>query len=93
MAYLTTVKANGKRYVYLTEYVGEQAHTEKKEKRIYSFGPLDDVLYKMYFWKLNYPEFPQDLRNLGFGYEDIKKWIRELEKMKNRKKIRFKDLA
>lgn len=80
MGYLSQVKAAGRQYIYLTEYCGNQEFTSKTEKHVYSFGQARIALLKMKRWKRRYEnEFPIELINLGYGIDDLSKWINTLE--------------
>lgn len=76
MAYLEFVKAAGKTYVYVTEYVGEQENTRKKERRIYTLGRKQKALEKLMKWKREEEKIP-----FYIGNDEniiIGKWIKKV---------------
>lgn len=79
VAFLTQVRSNGKQYVYLAEYCGQQKHSTRREKRIYSFGSIDEALYSMYYWRMAYETFPMELKDMGYEKKDLDEWIGTLE--------------
>lgn len=80
MAYLSQVRSNGIQYIYLTEYCGNQEFSSKKEKHIYSFGNSRMALLKMKRWSRRFDsEFPQELLQLGYTFNDLLNWIKTLE--------------
>ncbi|WP_378211126.1 hypothetical protein [Anoxybacteroides rupiense] len=79
MAYLSQVKSNGRQYIYLCAYVGNQAYSTRKEQRVYAFGEARRALLRMKRWKRRFSEFPQELLDLGCDMKDLDEWIRTLE--------------
>ncbi|OKO97026.1 hypothetical protein BRO54_0039 [Geobacillus proteiniphilus] len=79
MAYLSQVKSNGKQYIYLCMYVGNQEYSTRKERRVYSFGEARKALLRMKRWKRRFTEFPQELLDLGCGMKELEEWIQTLE--------------
>ena len=77
LAYLEFVKAAGKTYVYVSEYVGKQEHTSKLEKRIMSLGRKQKALEKLRSWKNDEKTIPFDIKKEGKFV--IEKWIRSVE--------------
>ncbi|THD15772.1 hypothetical protein CI793_11215 [Anoxybacillus ayderensis] len=77
--YLSQVKSNGKRYIYLCMYVGTQEYSSRKEKRVYAFGEARRALVKMKRWKRRFTEFPQELLELGCSMKDLEQWIQTIE--------------
>ena len=58
MAFLDFVKASGKIYVYVAEYVGKQENTNSKEKRILSLGRKEKALENLKKWKKDRQNIP-----------------------------------
>lgn len=80
MGYLSQVKSNGKQYIYLTEYVGNQKYSTKKERHVYGFGEARRALLKMRRWKRKFEsDFPKELIELGYGAKDLEEWINTIE--------------
>lgn len=80
MGYLSQVRAGGKQYIYLTEYIGSQPFSTKIEKHVFSFGCSQSALPKMKSWLKNFEnKFPEELKERGYGVEDLKNWIKTLE--------------
>lgn len=80
MAYLSQIRAGGRQYIYLTEYVGYQDYSSKTEKHIYSFGNSRMALVKMKKWLRNFDkEFPGELKEMGYTEKDLKSWIKTIE--------------
>ena len=91
MAYLSQVKANGHQYIYLTEYCGNNEYSEKLERHIFAFGNGKSVLMKMYSWLKDFENsFPEELKELGYGREDLKSWIKTLETGRTKRGKKFK---
>lgn len=80
MGYLSQIRSGGKQYIYLTEYIGIQPFSTKTEKHIYSFGSSQIALAKMKSWFRNFEnKFPEELKNKGYTFDDLKSWIITLE--------------
>lgn len=80
MAFLSQIQVGGHLYIYLTEYVGNQDYTSKKEKHIYSFGNVRYALGKMKRMMKRFDmEFPEELKEKGYTKQDLLEWIISLE--------------
>ncbi len=80
MGYLSQIKSGGKQYIYLTEYCGSQTYSTKKEQRVFGFGEARKALLQMKRWRRRYEkEFPNELIELGYTFEDLSQWIKTLE--------------
>lgn len=80
MAFLSQIQVGGHLYIYLTEYVGNQDYTSKREKHIYSFGNARYALGKMKKMLRRFDmEFPAELKEKGYTKQDLKEWIMSLE--------------
>lgn len=77
--YLSQVKSNGKRYIYLCAYDGSQEYSTRRERRVYAFGEARQALKKMRRWKRKFYEFPQELKELGCSEQDLNDWITTIE--------------
>ncbi|MBU8905568.1 hypothetical protein [Desertibacillus haloalkaliphilus] len=84
MGYLSQVKVKGRRYIYLTEYIGMSRFTTKTEINVFSFGNREKALEKMTWWRKYFQEFPQELIDRGYGKKDLDEWIRTLETGKSK---------
>ncbi len=84
LGYLTQVNVKGEKYIYLTEYIGQQQYTARREKNVYSFGINQKALFKMRMWEKIPELFPQKLQNLGYGKKDLLEWIKTLETGKSK---------
>lgn len=87
MAFLSFVRSGGKRYVYVTEYCGDQQHSSRKTTNIYKLGQQEEAFFTLQAWDLNFDYFPKTLREKGYCKKDLKKWIEDLKM--SRKKIRM----
>lgn len=83
MAYLSFIKSNGKKYVYITEY-DEQKNLRSSYKNLYSLGPIDEAAYTLQAWLFNLVHLPQKLKEKGFNEEDICCWIETIKSEKNK---------
>lgn len=72
--YLTSTKANGRRYFYLAKYTGKKEHTVKKYENVYKFGNEKIALDRFSLWILDNSFIPDELLSLGVSIEDVKKW-------------------
>ncbi|MFC4323677.1 hypothetical protein [Litchfieldia salsa] len=80
MGYLSQVKSNGKQYIYLTEYIGNQKYSTKKEHHVYAFGEVRMALIRMRRWRRKFSsEFPEELKSLGYNADDLKVWIETIQ--------------
>lgn len=80
MGYLSQVKANGKQYIYLTEYIGNQNYSTKNERHVYAFGEVMMALIKMRRWRRKFnTEFPEELKELGYDAADLNEWIKTIQ--------------
>lgn len=80
MGYLSQVKSKGRRYIYLSEYVGGRKYTNSTDMHVYGFGEKNKALEKMKVWEKEYPyKFPRELLERGYGRHDLKQWINTLE--------------
>lgn len=80
MAFLTRVHANGATYLYLREYATRR-NVINNSVTIYRFGRIDNALKKMHKWKQDINKFPEQLKRRGFEKEDLKAWIKRVERM------------
>lgn len=80
--YLEKVKSKGNYYVYLKQYDRTVTYSHDKRVYLYSFGRIDKALNKMYEWKKDSSRFPGELLEIGCGIDDVKQWIKRLEKHK-----------
>lgn len=73
MAYLEFSNAGKHTYVYISEYVGEQESTLKKESRILALGRTDIALFKLIDWRKNVDLMPRIIEE---NYQDrLNEWI------------------
>lgn len=79
MAWISLVRSNRETYVYLTEYIGDQTFTTKKELHVYRFGKINDALQDMKNWQQGREFFPLELYDKGYNYPDLCEWIQFLE--------------
>ncbi|OIJ07638.1 hypothetical protein BKP35_18300 [Anaerobacillus arseniciselenatis] len=80
MGFLSQVKAKGKQYIYLSEYIGSSNFSGSTEINVYGFGPKEEALKRMKRWEENFAyEFPKELLNRGYGRHDLRHWIKTLE--------------
>ncbi|HHY22570.1 MAG TPA: hypothetical protein GX525_12005 [Bacilli bacterium] len=77
MAYLSQVMSKGRRYIYLTEYIGGK-HS-KTDIHVYGFGERSKALAEMQEWRRDFKRFPRELAAMGFGLRDLREWIETLE--------------
>lgn len=80
MAYLINTKAQGKKYFYVAQYVGEQDFTEKKYKHIYAIGNETLAFERLSLWLLDNSFIPKELIEVGIQISDIEDWK---ERVKN----------
>lgn len=79
MAFLSQVKVKGRRYIYLTEYVGKKKYGKYTERNVYGFGEKNKAFETMRQWQNDFSTFPEHLLKLGYGEKDLEDWIRTLE--------------
>ncbi|HDR8043308.1 TPA: hypothetical protein QCZ17_005707 [Bacillus cereus] len=79
MAHLTNIKAQGRRYFYVTKYVGKQEFTTKTCKHIYSLGNARIALERLTLWILDNNFIPKELIEIGISIDDIKNWKERVE--------------
>lgn len=73
MAYLEFANSGKHTYVYISEYVGEQEYTIKKESRILALGRTDSALFKLIDWRKNVDLMPRIIEE---NYQDkLNEWI------------------
>lgn len=77
MAYLSQVVAKGRRYIYLTEYIGGKHN--KTDIHVYGFGERSKALAAMQEWQRDFKRFPRELVAMGYGLRDLSEWIETLE--------------
>lgn len=77
MAYLSQVLSKGRRYIYLTEYIGGKHN--KTDIHVYGFGERSKALAEMYEWRRDFKRFPRELTDMGYGEGDLREWIQTLE--------------
>lgn len=78
MAYLDMVKSNGKVYVYISKYVGQQEFSSKKEARIAKLGRADQALMTLKIWQIDNKRIPAEIEK-DF-YNRIPEWIKQVRK-------------
>ncbi|ETE88990.1 TPA: hypothetical protein QCV86_005368 [Bacillus thuringiensis] len=79
--FLHCFKSQGKRYFYLTRYIGKQTNTKSQYERFYSFGNENVALERLSLWMLDNSFIPKELVELGISRKDLIKWKeRVLEK-------------
>lgn len=76
--FLSQVKANGNRYLYICSY-HTQEYSARKQKRLYSLGKSKKAIMTLRMWKENLQDIPSELIELGCTKEDITDWIRTIE--------------
>jgi len=79
MAFLSFVKSRGEKYVYVTEYCGQKKYSSSIKSHIYSLGKIEEALYTLQAWDLNFENFPYELKEKGYCKRDLKKWIQDLK--------------
>lgn len=84
MAFLSQVKVKGKRYIYLTEYIGKKNSIKSTEIHVYGFGVRETALEKMKQWKNDFSKFPKELIERGYDKEDLNEWLTTLETGKSK---------
>jgi hypothetical protein len=76
IGYIVKIKSKGREYFYLRKSVRKVDLVEKKT--IYSFGSKRNAIEKILLWKENLELLPEELKKLGYGKEDILKWIEQI---------------
>lgn len=79
MAFLSFVKSRGEKYVYVTEYCGQQKYSSSSKNHIYPLGKQDEAIFTLQAWDLNFEHFPKELKAKGYSKKDLKKWIHDLK--------------
>jgi hypothetical protein len=77
VGYITKIKSRGKEYFYLRKSIRKLNSIEKKQ--IYSFGSRESALTNLRIWKENIESLPQELKNLGYSFDDVLYWIEQIE--------------
>jgi hypothetical protein len=77
VGYITKIKSKGKDYFYLRKSIRKLDLIEKKT--IYSFGSRESAIEKLLLWSENTFLFPPELRELGYGSEDVLNWIEQIK--------------
>ena len=75
--FLKFVRAKGNLYVYLAKGVKENG--KKKTITIFGFGKMPLALEKLYSWRNEYEMFPQELKDMGYDWNDIHDWVLSIE--------------
>lgn len=84
MAFLSFVKSRGEKYVYVTEYTGQKKYSSSIKSHIYSLGKIEEAIFTLQAWYLNFEHFPIELKEKGYCEGDIKKWIQDLKINRNK---------
>jgi|GEM_PF-3817253 len=79
-----TKRVNGKEYEYFYLRRSDRLKDpnegrKKKETNLYSFGNRNKTLELLNLWNKNSNNIPDELIDLGYNSEDVKKWIGEVE--------------
>lgn len=79
-----TKRVNGKEYEYFylrrsDRLKDENKGRRKKETNLYNFGNRFKTLELLNLWNKDSENLPEELVNLGYNSEDVKKWIEEVE--------------
>ncbi|MCU5197926.1 hypothetical protein OCE52_24325 [Bacillus mobilis] len=74
MAFLTSVKASGRRYYYLGKYTGKTLNNQKGYEHFYNFGNEKVALERLSLWMLDNSFIPVELIELGISKDDVIKW-------------------
>jgi hypothetical protein len=77
VGYISKIKSKGKEYFYLRKSIRKLELVEKKT--IYSFGTRESAMKKLLSWSENTFLFPPELRELGYGSEDVLNWIEQIK--------------
>lgn len=80
MAFLTSIKAKGRRYFYLAQYTGGKSYSKKRYKHIYSFGNEKIAFERFSLWSLDSSFIPKELLEVGIQISHIEDWK---ERVKN----------
>lgn len=73
MAYLDFVKAKGRTYVYVREYVGSQNFTSRQDVKIHSLGRVERALITLKMWSIDDDLIPPSIKDED--KKNIDKWI------------------
>lgn len=87
MAFLSFVKSRGEKYVYVTEYSGQKKYSSSIKSHIYSLGKIEEAIFTLQAWDLNFNHFPKELKEKGYCERDIKKWIENLKMNRNKMSV------
>lgn len=75
--FIIKVKSKGREYFYLRRSVWK--NKVSRPENIFSFGSKEKALHKISLWKNNTDSFPEELKKMGFGEEDISLWLEQIE--------------
>jgi len=80
-----TKKANGKEYEYFylrkierLKGVIVNGNYAKKQENLYSFGNREKALKTIKEWESNIKKLPLSLSEMGYSYEDVKRWKEQI---------------
>lgn len=83
--FLKQVKAKDKKYLYLCAYTVRDNFPSVAI--LYSFGRVEMAVKNFHDWKENFHLFPNELKEMGCNQNDLKNWIKQIEKKMGGKAI------
>ncbi|MEE6209006.1 hypothetical protein U3A55_02390 [Salarchaeum sp. III] len=77
--WVSTVKAKGRKYAYLSIYENEDFR-KRKAKNVYSLGKVEEAVPVLEKWESAPETIPGALKRKGLNPGKIPTWIKKLEK-------------